>query len=166
MTCNIKTRSIHHLILIISCGIAMVSCRKDELEMVEKTPCEPLLKALSFKASSNPYQLVEDVRCEIIGDSMVECRVGHMVIDKVLVPHFEFQGDGVLVDGRPVRSDETRLDFRKPVRMTVVSGSLRKDYTVNVHSFTGLPVVWVETEGRREITSKEEYLRASFQAGR
>ena len=66
----------------------------------------------------------------------------------------------------PVRSDETRLDFRKPVRLTVVSGSLRKDYTVCVHTFTGLPVVWVETEGRREITSKEEYLRASFQAGR
>ena len=55
MTCNIKTRSIHHLILIISCGIAMVSCRKDELEMVEKTPCEPLLKALSFKASFYKY---------------------------------------------------------------------------------------------------------------
>ena len=162
MTCNIKTRSIHLLFLILVCGMAVVSCRKDELEMVEKTPCEPLLTALSFKTSSNPYQLVEDVRCEIIGDSMAECRVGHIVTDKVLVPHVEFQGDGVLVDGRPVRIDETRLDFRKPVRLTVVSGSLRKDYTVCVHSFTGLPVVWVETEGRREITSKEEYLRASF----
>ena len=29
-------------------------------------------------------------------------------------------------------------------------------------AFTGLPVVWVEAEGRREVTSKEEYLRASF----
>ena len=67
MTCNIKTRSIHLLFLIIACGMAVVSCRKDELELVEKTPCEPLLTALSFKASSNPYQLVEDVRCEIIG---------------------------------------------------------------------------------------------------
>ena len=93
MTCNIKTRSIHLLFLIIACGMAVVSCRKDELEMVEKTPCEPLLKALSFKTSSNPYQLVEDVRCEIIGDSMAECRVGHMVTDKVLVPHIEFQRD-------------------------------------------------------------------------
>ncbi len=43
MTCNIKTRSIHLLFLIFACGMAVVSCRKDELEMVEKTPCEPLL---------------------------------------------------------------------------------------------------------------------------
>ena len=80
MTCNIKTRSIHLLFLILVCGMAVVSCRKDELEIeiVCESPCEPLLKALSFKASSNPYQLVEDVRCEIRGDSMAECRVGHM----------------------------------------------------------------------------------------
>ena len=78
MTCNIKTRSIHLLFLILACGMAVVSCRKDELEMVEKTPCKPLLKALSFKAIANTYQLVEDVRCEIIGDSVAEYRVGHM----------------------------------------------------------------------------------------
>ena len=102
MTCNIKTRSIHLLFLILVCGMAVVSCRKDELniDITCESPCEPLLKALSFKASSNPYQLVEDVRSEIIGDSMAECRVGHMVTDKVFVPHIEFQGDVVLVDGR------------------------------------------------------------------
>ena len=55
MTCNIKTRSIHLLFLIIACGMAVVSCRKDELELVEKTPCEPLLTALSFKASFYKY---------------------------------------------------------------------------------------------------------------
>ena len=95
MTCNIKTRSVHLLFLILACGMAVVSCRKDELDIdiTCESPCEPLLKALSFKVSSNPYQLVEDVRCEIIGDSMAECRVGHMVTDKVLVPHIEFQGD-------------------------------------------------------------------------
>ena len=74
---NITTKqdvSIHLLFLILAWGMAVVSCRKDELEMVENTPCEPLLKALSFKASSNPYQLVEDVLCEIIGNSMAECR--------------------------------------------------------------------------------------------
>ena len=55
MTCNIKTRSIHLLFLILVCGMAVVSCRKDELELVEKTPCEPLLKAISFKASFYKY---------------------------------------------------------------------------------------------------------------
>ena len=164
MTFNIKPRSIHHLFLILAWGMTVVSCTKNELEIeiVNKRPCEPLLTAVTFNASSNPYQLVVDVRCEIIGDSVVECRVGHFLSDKELVPHLEFQGDCIYADGLPVRSDETRLDFRKPVRLTVVSGPLKKDYTVYVHSFTGLPVVWIETEGRREITSREEYLWASF----
>ncbi len=164
MTCNIKKRSIQPLILFIAWGMAMASCRNDELEVETacEKPWEPMLTSVSFKASSNPCQLVEDVRCEIVGDSMVECLIGHLVVDRELVPHVGYRGQSILADGQPMRSDETRLDFRKPVRITVINGLFRKDYTVCVHTFTGLPVVWVETEGRREIASKETYLKASF----
>lgn len=31
-----------------------------------------------------------------------------------------------------------------------------------VHSFTGLPVLWIETENREDIVSKEDYLNAQF----
>ncbi len=164
MAFNLRKRSIQSLILFIVWGMAMASCRNDELEVGTacERPWEPMLTAVSFKSSSNPCQLVEDVGCEIVGDSMAECRIGHLVTDRELVPHVEYRGDRILADGQPMRSDETRLDFSKPVRITVINGLFRKDYTVCVHTFTGLPVVWVETEGRREIALKEKYLKASF----
>lgn len=39
---------------------------------------------------------------------------------------------------------------------------MKKKYTVYIHTFTGLPVVWIETEGRQAITSKEDYVKAHF----
>lgn len=159
-------------IVILLWSVMIVSCTDYDMEvgpgrdMLENTSTKnvfgPSLTALSFNASSNPYQLIEDVECEIIGDSMAECRVNYLMNDKMLVPHFEFNGSSVYVDGQQIKSDETRLDFRKPVVMTVNHHSFKKNYTVYFHSFTGLPVLWIETEGRQEITSKDEYLRASF----
>ena len=57
---NITTKrdvSIHLLFLILAWGMAVVSCRKDELDIdiTCESPCEPLLKALSFKASFYKY---------------------------------------------------------------------------------------------------------------
>ena len=58
-------------------------------------------------------------------------------------------------------SDETLLDFSKPTVLTVKGRSGKElKYTVLVHAFTGLPIMWIETEGRTPITSKEEYLQA------
>lgn len=168
---HFKERGLRQLLLIISWGITMVSCEKNEYETINNygggdengTGMHvPLLKAFSFRVSSNPYQLVEDVPCEIIGDSVAECWVRHFINDKELIPHFEYYGSNVYVDGQPIKSDETRLDFNKPVHLTITGGTLQKDYTVFVHSFTGLPVVWIETKGRQDITSKDEYLKASF----
>ena len=124
MTFNIKPRSVHHLFLILAWGMAVVSCTKNELEIeiVNKRSCEPLLTAVTFNASSNPYQLIVDARCEIIGDSMVECRVGHFLSDKELVPHFEFQGDCMYADGLPVKSTRKPNISGSPSRRTTTNG--------------------------------------------
>lgn len=55
-----------------------------------------------------------------------------------------------------------KYDFRKPVMLSVKSGDVEKKYVIYVHSFTGLPIVMIDTEGRIEVTSKTEYLNASF----
>lgn len=44
----------------------------------------------------------------------------------------------------------------------MTAGDAIKNYTMYVHSFTGIPVVWIETEQRKDVTSKDEYLNASF----
>lgn len=122
------------------------------------------LKLLSFSimANDNPMQITADVKGEIIGDSVVDCWVPNIMSDKLLIPKAEFVGESVKFDDVPATIGSSQHDFKKPVKMTITNGSKSKDYTIYVHSYTGLPVMWIETEGRQDITSKEEYLRASF----
>lgn len=122
----------------------------------------PQLLALEFLAYDNPMQLTADVKGEIIGDSIVECWVPNIMSDKLLVPKAEFVGETITFDDVPDTIGSSKHDFKKPVKMTITNDSTSKDYTIYVHSFTGLPIVWIETEGRKDITSKEKYQRASF----
>lgn len=123
---------------------------------------EPRLKGLSFFAADNPLQLVDDITCIITGDGAVECWVSHIMTDKNLRAHFEYDGDSVTIDGIGIVNNLTVIDYRKPVCLKIFSSSISKSYTVSVHSFTGLPIMWIETEGRKDIASKDVYQRASF----
>ena len=120
----------------------------------------PLLTKFVFRCDENPYQLQEDVVCNIIDDSVVVCRIPNIVENKQLVPDIQFEGEDLLIDG--AQYHEGKYDFQKPVKLTVSSGDMMKDYMVYVHSFTGIPIVWIETEQRKDILSKDEYLNASF----
>lgn len=146
-------------LLLASCSTDLtgIETRLDDLETIQK---EPKLLSISFLSKGNSIQLVENVKGEIIGDSVVECWVKNIMSDKQLIPHFEYTGESVTIDYTPAKTDETVIDFRKPVKLTVFNHGKTKDYTVYVYSFTGLPVLWIETEGRVEITSKDEYLNA------
>lgn len=107
-------------------------------------------------------QLTADVKGEIIGDSIVDCWVPNIMSDKQLIPKIEYVGESIKIDDIPATIGSTKHDFKKPVKMTIINGYKSKDYTIYVHSYTGLPVMWIETEGRKDITSKEVYQRASF----
>lgn len=122
----------------------------------------PKLISFSILAKDNPLQMVENAECEIIGDSIVECWVKNIMSNKQLIANFCFEGNEVYLNDSIAESGTTSTDFRKPVKLTIASGSRSKDYTVYVHSYTGLPIIWIETVGRQEIISKEEYLKASF----
>ena len=130
---------------------------KEETEIIT-----PRLISLSFFMRDNPVQLISDVKGNIIGDSIVECWVPNIMNDKQLIANFEYTGSQISIDSIPITSGISSFDFRKPVTLTVSSGDIFKDYTVYVHSFTGLPVLWIETEGRADVTSKETYLNASL----
>lgn len=104
-----------------------------------------------FLHADNPYQLVEDVKCEIAGDSVV-CWVPNIMPNKVLIPRFSYQGKSLTIGGKAVESGVTSIDFGKPQKLTVTSDLLSKDYTVYVYSYTGLPMVWLTTSNREDIS--------------
>lgn len=109
------------------------------------------LAYFEFLHADNPYQLVEDVKCEIAGDSIV-CWVPNIMPNKVLIPHFSYQGKNLTIGGKAVESGVTSIDFGKPQKLTVTSDLLSKDYTVYVYSYTGLPMVWLTTNNREDIS--------------
>lgn len=109
------------------------------------------LAYFEFLHADNPYQLVEDVKCEIAGDSVV-CWVPNIMPNKVLIPQFSYQGKNLTIGGKAVESGVTSIDFGKPQKLTVTSDLLSKDYTVYVYSYTGLPMVWLTTNNREYIS--------------
>lgn len=121
----------------------------------------PSLSSVVFRYDDNPYQLNDDVICDIIDDSLVICRIPNVVENKQLIPDIKFVGEKTLIDNVEYSRGNT-FDFQRPVKLTVLTDKESKEYTMYVHSFTGLPVMWIETEGRQDITSKDEYLNASF----
>ena len=151
------------VILLIS-TLLLVSCSSEKEEPIvpEPEPETPVLTSLSFSCYDNPLQLTTDVKGEIIGDSIVDCWVPNIMSDKELIPQVEYVGESISFDDVPATIGSTKYDFKKPVKMTIFNGYISKDYIIYVHSYTGLPVMWIETKDREEITSKERYLRASF----
>lgn len=156
---------------ILFCGVLVLcSCSstedieqaKSDIEPPEIEEVTPQLLGMGFEVNTNSQTLTEDVACTIMNDSIVYCFINDILDDKELIPHFTFEGDGVFVGDVPLASDVSSWDFGKPVKLTVKAQEQEKEYTVYVHSSTGLPVLWIDTEDGAEIVSKDDYLNAHF----
>ncbi len=122
----------------------------------------PRLLSLSFSINDNPMQLMENVNGEIVGDSIVECWVPNIMSSKELIANFAFDGELVTINGNLAESGSTTINYKTPATLIVASGDKARKYTVYVHTNTGLPILWIETDNRAEITSKEIYQRGTF----
>lgn len=121
----------------------------------------PAIRSFRFRAAANAAKLPQDVTLEV-GDGIISGRTSFVVEDKVLVPEFEFEGDGVYLGAQEIVSGETEVDFSGPVVLTVRSkGGEEREYRVSLVCFTGLPVVYIDTGGI-PVVSKEEYVAASL----
>ena len=121
---------------------------------------DPKLIHMEFLASENPLQLVENAECEIIGDSVVECRVLNVMSAKTLIPRFRFTGDYVTIGGKEAISSKTVFDFSSEQILVVYAGEETKKYTVTVSAYTGLPTLWAETTARTLDESNHYYKAA------
>ena len=133
--------------------------RLDSLAEASKTPTTSALVAMEFTAAENP-QLGENLICNISSNGIVECWIPSVVDSKELIPRFSFTGTEVTINGQKAISGTAKYDFTKPVEITVTGPSGTVHYMINVYSFTGLPLMYIDTEDRAEVESKETYLRA------
>ena len=126
----------------------------------------PKLLSMEFVAADNPLHLIENVKCTIIGDSVVECRILNVTNSKVLIPRFTFQGSVVTINGLEAESGVTAFDFSKPVVLSVITPYTVKDYTVYVGAYTGLPTVWLETSNHEDVTLANTNYRGRLKVAR
>ena len=123
------------------------------------------ITSFSFKVADNPLLLQEDLVCDIRGGD-VNARIPHLVSNKKLVPCITFDGEGMLVlHSDKMKNINTLTDFSQSVIYDVVdeeTGDLLDTYDVYISTFTGLPVMWIETENRVGITSKDNYVNATY----
>lgn len=140
----------------------LINLSQEELDKLEAkiNQRDPKLLHFEFLASENPLQLVEDAECEIIGDSVVECRVLNVMSAKSLIPRFRFIGDYVTIGGQKAVSSKTAFDFSSERSLVVYSGEQTKEYTVIVSAYTGLPTLWAETYGRM-LSEANHYYKAT-----
>ena len=123
----------------------------------------PRFLSFGFRASDNPAALVYDV-AGTVEDSVIRVSIPHVMENgKTLIPVFAIAGSGVSIGKAPQQSGVNSADFSSPVIYTVThSSGATKRYTVRVTSFTGLPVVFINTKDRAPIVSKDDYVDATI----
>lgn len=123
------------------------------------------ITSFSFKVADNARLLQDNLKCNI-DNNVINGRIPHVVGDKNLVPTISFEGEGKLIlHDTPEKDIKTITDFARSVVYDVIDEETKDvldSYEVNISTFTGLPVLWIETENRSEIVSKDEYINATY----
>ena len=135
--------------------------RIESLEKLLEERTEPKLLSMEFLTADN-HSLRNNVECKIIGDSIIDCWLSGMYNEKKLKPRFTFEGTMVVIDGYEAESGKTQIDFTKPRKVVVATSGKKRYYTIFVHSYTGLPIMTITTDGNKEVTSKDVYIGANL----
>lgn len=81
--------------------------------------------------------------------------------DMTLIPRFESNAT-VRIDGVEQHSGLSAVDFTAPVEYTIDFGTGSKTYTVDLNNFTGLPIIYITTDDRGPVTSKDDWKSATL----
>ena len=131
----------------------------EDMTKIQSTPIDiyfsgTSLFSFSFLKENNPGAVLKDIDIAIEGN---EIQISTPFISKPqLKASFESNAEKVLVDGIEQESSVTINDFSSPVSYKVVSAQGNEEtYTVTL-SYSGLPVVIIDTPNQATIPSKHE----------
>lgn len=104
--------------------VTFASCSDDHEDYAGGEPevIKTKLEGFRFLAKYNSKTLIADVECSIVGDSIIECLIPHIVDGKMLIPSFEVADGKLMADGVEVCSGKTVLDCTKPLSLQVKGG--------------------------------------------
>jgi len=146
---------INHAITI---GVAflLLSCSDDKIEVGDQFTQGTEIIGFSFLESNNP-SLDSDIELEI-NNAIISGRLPYTSDIENLVPTFEHDGLEVETNNVIQVSGVSANNFNKSTTYTVKTTDGRtQDYKVNASYFTGLPIIYLNTNGA-SIDSKEDYI--------
>ncbi len=121
----------------------------------------PTLNEFIFTSEKNS-ELNQNVNFELNGNTF-NGRVPQNINISQLIPNFSYTGSSISVDGNPQESGVTANNFDNVV-IYKVSNDLGDEaiYQIDVTKFTGLPVIYLMTDGSVQIDSKEDYVEGDI----
>lgn len=88
--------------------------------------------------------------------------VPYRIGDLKLCPSFTFHGTSVKIGDETQTSQVSRVDFGISREYCVTEGASVTKYLVIIQHFSGLPVVYINTENGTPIVSKDNYVNATL----
>lgn len=153
------------LLLLSSCGGAEVPGEnQDPPEEID--PTAPRFITFSIEADHNEGAIKKTIQARV-EEASLTLLISDGVDATSLIASFDFVGEKVLVGDEEQESGITANDFTAPLQYTIVADDgAEARYTVNPVFLDelqdGIPHFYIETEGEREIDTKENYISASL----
>jgi len=118
----------------------------------------PELSNYSFLKEDNDL-LEEDISLQLESGNLFSGHISSNISLKDLIASYEYIGSSIQVNGAEQQSGVTRNDFTELVNITVEnSDGDTKNYVIDVTKFTGLPIIYLQTDSFLPIDSKDDYI--------
>lgn len=131
----------------------------EDFTRIESTPIDiyfsgTSLFSFAFTKENNPEAVLKDINISIEGHDI---KISTPFISKPkLKATFDSNAEKILVNGTEQESDITINDFSSPITYKVISAQgTEEEYTISL-SYSGLPVVIIDTPNKATIPSKHE----------
>jgi hypothetical protein len=129
----------------------------DPIEVVDSVE----LVSVVFEASKNLGKLTHDVNA-VINGTEITALIPEMANNKKFVITFVTKNATVAANDTSITSGATPIFFGQPVTFKLASEKgTTKNYKFTLKNFTGIPILYLNTENNQNITSKDVYLNGS-----
>lgn len=155
-----------NLFFIVACGGGSGTETEIDVEPPIVTASANLTQFSFLKLNNS--DLDEDTHLTING-SQITGRITTNTNVEDLIATFEHDGNEVLIDDIVQANNSSANDFTDIVTYTIkASDGTQNDFQVDLTKFTGLPIIYIATDGGSAIESKEDYIEGivSLDGGR
>ena len=160
--------------LIFSCGGDDTDGMEQNLPVPNDVPPPVKITKLNFQMDRNPsldrvfsFSPDENGRIEgrIYTYGLVNGKSCVQPVDiRHLIPTIESDAEMLYYNGKQLINGTTRIDFSRPVTIKAVAkNGQSREYVVDLSHFTGLPIIYLNTDSGKEVVSKDVYEGATIE---